>query len=66
MPEGLKYFRPLAVAGRLAANFPTRSKNVVTSINPQTKSVTQGIEQNPVTLSWGFTLQYNFQYLSLS
>ena len=63
LPEGLKYLRPLAVTGRIAANFPTRSKNVVTSIDPRTNTITQGIEQNPVTWSWGFTLQYNLQYL---
>ncbi len=71
LPEGAKYLKPLAVTGILAPKFPTRSKNVTTSVHEETNAdtgeVTQEIERkverNPVSLSWGFTVQYNLQYL---
>lgn len=63
LPDSLKYLRPLAITGRFASNFPTRSKNVTTVVNHETGEIMQEVEKNPVTLSWGFTIQYSFQYL---
>jgi hypothetical protein len=63
LPDSLKYLRPLAITGRFASNFPTRSKNVTTVVNHETGEIMQEVEKNPVTLSWGFTIQYSFPYL---
>ncbi|MEJ2324255.1 MAG: hypothetical protein P8Y77_05640 [Nitrospirota bacterium] len=53
LPESVKFLRPLAVTGVIGPNFPAKSKTVV-----------DGEEKlNPITLSWGFTVQYNLQYL---
>jgi hypothetical protein len=35
LPESLKYLKPFAITGRLASNFPTRSKNVTTVVDQQ-------------------------------
>lgn len=59
LPEAVKYLRPLAVTGVIGPNFPTRSKNVTAN---EEAGETE-IEHNPVTLSWGFTLQYSLLYL---
>lgn len=63
LPEGLKYLRPLAITGVIGPNFPTRSENVTTTVNPETGETEQDVEQNPITLSYGFTIQYNLRYL---
>ena len=63
LPDPLNVLRPLAITGILAANFPTRSKNVTTSLNEETGELEREVERNPVTLSWGFTVQYSLQYL---
>ena len=63
LPESLKYLKPFAITGRFASNCPTRSKNVTTVVNHETGEIMQEVEKNPVTLSWGFTIQYSFQYL---
>lgn len=52
-------FRPLAVAGTIAANFPSRPQ--IASVNGQTGAL--GITRNPTTLSWAFSVQYNLMYL---
>jgi hypothetical protein len=36
LPEPVKYLRPLAVTGAIGPNFPTQSKNVTTSVRPET------------------------------
>jgi len=63
LPESVKYFRPLAVTGAIGPNFPTRSKNVTTSVDPGTGGIVEGTTWNPITFSWGFTVQYSLQYL---
>ncbi len=63
LPDSLKYLRPLAVTGRFASNFPTSSKSKTTILNHETGEITTEVERNPTTLSWGFTVQYNLQYL---
>lgn len=63
LPERLKYLRPLAITGVIGPNFPTRSENVTTTVNPDSGEIEQDVEQNPITLSYGFTIQYNLQYL---
>jgi len=63
LPASLPYLRPLALTGVVAAHVPTRRETVTLRFDPTTGALTQDIELNPVTLSWGFTLQYNLQYL---
>ena len=63
LPASLPYLRPFALTGVLAANVPTRRETVTLRVDPTTGALTQDIAQNPITLSWGFTLQYNLQYL---
>jgi hypothetical protein len=63
LPESLSFLKPLAITGILAANFPTRSKNVTTHLEAETGEIEREVERNPVTLSWGFTVQYSLQYL---
>ena len=63
VPASLPYLRPFALTGVLAAHVPTRRETVTLRVDPTTGALTQDIAQNPITLSWGFTLQYNLQYL---
>ncbi len=63
LPDSLNFLKPFAITGILAANFPTRSQNVTTSLNEDTGELEREVERNPVTLSWGFTVQYSLQYL---
>jgi hypothetical protein len=63
LPASLPYLRPLALTGVVVAHVPTRRETVTLRFDPTTGALTQDIELNPVTLSWGFTLQYNLQYL---
>jgi len=63
LPEPVKYLKPLAITGAIGPNFPTRSRNVTLSVDPDTGNIVRDVEQNPTTLSWGFTLQYSLQYL---
>jgi hypothetical protein len=59
LPESVKFLRPFAITGVIGPNFPSRAKNV--TFNPDTGETE--IERNPVTLSWGFSLQYSLIYL---
>ncbi len=63
LPASLPYLRPFALTGALAANVPTRRQTVTLRVDPSSGEITQDIEPHPITLSWGFTLQYNLQYL---
>ena len=53
LPEGAKYLRPLAVTGVVGPNIPSQSSTTVGS----------DTTNNPTTLTWGLTLQYNLNYL---
>ena len=63
LPASVPYLRPFALTGVLAAHVPTRRETVTRRVEPGSGEVAQGVERNPITLSWGFTLQYNLQYL---
>src|SRR5262245_23254681 len=63
LPASLPYLRPFALSGVLAAHVPTRRQTVTLRLDPSSGEITKDIERNPITLSWGFTLQYNLQYL---
>lgn len=51
LAESMKMLRPFAITGTFGADFPTVSRVEETGEKPAT------------TLSWGFSLQYNLQYL---
>jgi hypothetical protein len=51
LPDPLKMLRPLAITGTFSANFPMVTQNELTGESP------------PTTLSYGFVVQYNIQYL---
>src|SRR5262245_53919288 len=79
LPEAMNFLKPLALTGRLGVDIPTRAKNVTTTVlqtNGESPVESNGaqtaggspeiereVEYNPVNLSWGFTVQYNLQYL---
>ncbi|MFQ5698991.1 MAG: hypothetical protein ACE5IL_11990 [Myxococcota bacterium] len=63
LPDFLRYLRPLAFTGILGAGLPTDRTTVRTSVDPHTGSLEREVERNPTTLDWGFSLQYNLQYL---
>lgn len=63
LPASLKYLKPAAVTGAFAVNFPTDSETVTEEVDPETGDVETGIARNANTLSWGFTAQYNLDYL---
>ncbi len=63
LPESARYLKPFAVTGAFGVNFPTRANTVTVTRDPATGDVDRDVENNPITFSWGFTLQYSLQYL---
>ncbi|HEX3034386.1 MAG TPA: hypothetical protein VHT73_04525 [Thermodesulfobacteriota bacterium] len=63
LPESLKYLRPLAITGVIGPNFPTDSRTETTTIDGETREVEREVERNPITLSYGFAIEYSLQYL---
>ncbi len=63
LPESLKYLRPLAITGVIGPNVPTRGTDVTAARNEETGEIEREVERHPVTLIYGFSLQYSFQYL---
>jgi hypothetical protein len=78
LPAGLSVLKPLAITGILGVNVPSRSKNVSTHVHEASALTDEAdgegpaadavesqreVERNPVTLSWGFTVQYSLPYL---
>lgn len=63
LPEPLKYLRPLAITGAIGPNFPTDNETVTTKVDELTGEIESEVERNPNTLSYGFAIQYNLQYL---
>src|SRR5262244_634374 len=63
LPETVPFLRPFALTGAFGAKFPTQSQTVTTQVDPFSGELSQAVERNPITLTWGITLQYNLQYL---
>jgi hypothetical protein len=59
LPESVNFLRPIAVTGAIGPNFPTRKTTL--TLNPGTGETET--EQNPTTLSWALSFQYNLAYL---
>ena len=62
LPESLWYVRPFALTGFFGGNVPTEGRTVVLAVG-EDGEVEEEIEDNPTTLGWGFTVQYNLNYL---
>src|SRR5262249_40104729 len=71
LPDTVQFLKPLVFTGVFGVAIPTRktTKTVTTStaVDEDTGEVRQETEIekefNPVVAKWGFTLQYNLQYL---
>lgn len=62
LPESRWYVRPFALTGFLGGNIPTEERTVVLAVG-EDGEVEEEIEDNATTLGWGFTVQYNLNYL---
>jgi hypothetical protein len=63
LPDAAEWLKPLALTGTLGVAIPTRHKTQTITTDPDTGDVDVERELNPITLQWGFTVQYNLQYL---
>lgn len=61
LPDSLEWLRPLAVTGSFGGTIPTRSQNKTFRITDEGLEIER--EPNPNVIKWGFTVQYNLQYL---
>ena len=62
LPDRLLWLRPIAVTGAFGYQFPTRRFNKTYVVNDD-GDVEVEKELNPQAFEWGFSLQYNLQYL---
>ena len=62
LPESLNYVKPLALTGTFGVSIPTRHATK-TFTTEEDGSVTVDREVNSSAAVWGFTVQYNLQYL---
>jgi len=53
LPDSMSLLKPLAITGIFGGNIPSRASTTTAN----------GVEFNPASLSWGFTLQYDLHYL---
>jgi len=63
LPDGLRLLRPFAITGLVAANIPTDASTATSVVDPGTGALTSVTEPNPISLHWGFALEYNLHYL---
>jgi len=67
LPDSLRWLKPVALTGAFGVAIPTRSfnKTIVAEEGEEGEpsTVTVEKERNPLVVQWGFTLQYNLQYL---
>jgi hypothetical protein len=67
LPDSLRWLRPIALTGAFGVAIPTRkfNKSIETEAGEEGEpsTVTVEKERNPLVVQWGFTLQYNLQYL---
>ena len=58
LPADMKFLRPFAVTGLVGYGIPTRSSTTTVSDEGDTE-----VERNPLTLEWGFAIEYSLPYL---
>jgi hypothetical protein len=63
LPDSLPYLKPIAVTGTFGAAIPLRSSSTRTVIDEDTGEGFLETERHPNVLEYGFSLQYNLQYL---
>lgn len=61
LPDSLEWLKPLAVTGTFGGTIPSRSSNKTFNITDDGLEIER--EPNPHVIQWGFTVQYNLQYL---
>jgi hypothetical protein len=62
LPDALDYLKPLALTGTVGVAMPTKHATVTTTTD-ETGAVSIEREVHPSVAAWGFTIQYNLQYL---
>ncbi len=61
VPASMRFLKPLAVTGAIGIAIPTKEHTVTRTVADDAVDVER--ELNPRVLEWGFSLQYNLQYL---
>ena len=61
LPDAARFLRPLAVTGAFGLGMPTSEHTTTRTIEDGEVAIERGL--NPRVLEWGFSLQYNLQYL---
>ncbi|HKA62862.1 MAG TPA: hypothetical protein VKH83_10585 [Methylomirabilota bacterium] len=62
LPAAVEWLKPLALTGAFGLDIPTRRYNQTISTNDEGEVEVER-ELNPKVMQWGFTVQYNLQYL---
>jgi hypothetical protein len=62
LPTAVEWLKPLALTGALGLDIPTRRFNQTISVNDDGEVEVER-ELNAKTMQWGFSVQYNLQYL---
>jgi hypothetical protein len=62
LPESLDYAKPFAITGSIGLALPTRRYNEIRTTEAD-GTVTSDREKNITSVQWGFSFQYNLQYL---
>ncbi len=62
LPDSLDFVKPFAVTGSIGLALPTRRYNEIRTTEAD-GTVTSEREKNITTVQWGFSFQYNLQYL---
>ena len=63
LPDRLEFVQPLALTGALGVALPSRRTNVIKTVEEEDGGVSVEHEVNPNVFKWGFSVQYNLQYL---
>jgi hypothetical protein len=62
LPDSLEFAKPLALTGAIGVAIPSRRTNIIKTVEAD-GSVSIEHEVNPSVVQWGFSVQYNLQYL---
>ncbi len=62
LPDAVEFLKPIALTGAFGLDFPTRRHNTTYSLDDD-GNVQIERELNAKTFNWGFSVQYNLQYL---
>ena len=62
LPDSVEFLKPFAVTGAIGVAIPSRKFNKIRETEDD-GTVTTEKEKNPTVVQWGFSFQYNLQYL---